>query len=266
MKSVMYEFMRETAAEAHAELQARRGPGLQVEFKADASLVTEADLASERVILERIRRHFPKDKIYAEESGLSSTDRTPGSHIWVVDPLDGTTNYANGYPFYCISIGRGRFRADGTIEMVSAGIHDSSRDRFYYAALGEGATVDGRPLRVAPARPFPKCFLVTGFYYHQGHALKVEVQRFGRVAEQCQSVRRDGAAALDLAMVAEGVFDAFWETGLKPWDVAAGSLIVAEAGGQVRNYAGFGTKPYDIEAEGLIAGSPSAAEGIARLL
>lgn len=262
----MYEFLRETSTEANAELTKRRGPNLRFEFKSDSSLVTEADLASERVILDRIRRHFPEDKIISEEAGLSSTDRSAGSYIWVVDPLDGTTNYANGYPFYCISIGRGRFRQDGTIEMVHGGIMDGARQRFYYAGLGEGAFVDGKRLKVAPARDFEKCFLVTGFYYHKGHALEVEVQRFAKVADRCQSIRRDGAAALDLAMVAEGIYDAFWETGLKPWDVAAGSLLVSEAQGQVRNYKNFGTKPYDIEAEGLIAGSEAAAESIAGLL
>ena len=150
--------------------------------------------------------------------------------------------------------------------MTAAAIFDGSRRRFYYAGLGEGAYVDGRPLKVAPQREFPKCFLVTGFYYHKGRALEFEVQRFHRVAEQCQSIRRDGAAALDLALVAEGIYDAFWETGLKPWDVAAGSLLVSEAGGAVRNYQEIGGKPYDIEGEGVIAGSPAAVQTLAKLL
>lgn len=262
----MYEFLREMMAEAGAELQSRQGKGLQIEVKADSSLVTEADLASERVLIERIQQVYPEDKILSEEAGLSSVDRTPGTYIWVIDPLDGTTNYANGYPFYCVSVGRGRFRLDGSIEMVSGAVLDPSRDRFYYAGLGEGAFVDGRPLRVAPARDFPRCFLVTGFYYLRGAGLDVEIERFARVAQQCQSIRRDGAAALDLAMVAEGIYDAFWETGLKPWDVAAGTLLVSEARGTVRNYEEKSEKPYDIEGIGVIAGSQTATATIAGLL
>lgn len=262
----MYEFMKATARAAGAELGRRRASGFKTYDKPDSSLVTEADLAAEAVILDRIRQTFPRDTIFSEESGLSAEARTPGDYIWVVDPLDGTTNYANGYPFYCVSIGRGRFRQDGSIEVVSAAVLDAARDRLYYAGLGEGAYVEGKRLAVAPARDLARCFLVTGFYYHKGKALQVEVDRFGRVAAQCQSIRRDGAAALDLAMVAEGIFDAFWETGLKAWDVAAGSLLVTEAGGVVRNYADTGSKPYDLEGVGLIAGTTGTVSAIAGLL
>lgn len=266
VNSGMCEFLRETAAAANAELKSRQGPSLRVNIKPDASLVTEADVASERVILDRIRRRFPQDKILSEEAGLSARGRPAGSYIWIVDPLDGTTNFANGFPFYSISIGRGRFRADGSIEMVTGAILDCSRERFYYAGLGEGAYVDGRPISVAAKRDFKQTFLVTGFYYFKGQALEVEIQRFARVADRCHSIRRDGSAALDLAFVSEGIYDGFWETGLKPWDVAAGSLLVTEAKGQVGNYQDFGTKPFNIEAETLVAGSPSAAETIAGLL
>jgi myo-inositol-1(or 4)-monophosphatase len=266
INSVMYEFLAETLARAGQELSTRRGTKLDVRFKADASLVTEADLASEKVIIERIQRHFPDDLIYSEEAGLSAAGRPEGGHIWVVDPLDGTTNYANGYPFYCVSIGRGRFRRDGTIEILSCGILDGARDRVYYAGLGEGAYLDGKPIQVAAARDLAKCFLVTGFYYMKGDDLEREITRFARVAQSCQSIRRDGAAALDLAFVAEGIYDAFWEVGLQPWDVAAGTLLVAEAGGRVRNYDANAPGPYDIEGVGVVAGSPSAVSQVASLL
>ncbi len=252
-----------------------RGAGLAISEKPDTSLVTAADLASERLILDRIRRQYPADQIYSEEAGLSSPDRQAGTHIWIVDPLDGTTNFANGYPFYCVSIGRGRFRADGSVEMVAGAVLDAARDRLYYAELGKGAAVDGQPLRIAAPRDFAKCFLVTGFYYWKDESLKHEIDRFARIASRCQSIRRDGAAALDLALVAEGVFDAFWEVGLQPWDVAAGSLLVSEAGGQVANYpprsplgkgATSGGGVYSIEGVGTVAGAPRAVATILSML
>ncbi len=261
---VMYEFLGETLEGAGRALDAHRGT-TEITMKADTSIVTAADLASEKVIIDRIHRYFPDDLIYSEEAGLSSKSRAPGSYIWVIDPLDGTTNFANGYPFYCVSIGRGRFRDDGIIEVMSSGILDATRKRFYYAGRSEGAYVDGKPIRVAMPRELAKSFLVTGFYYMKGDDLAAEIERFSRVAQACQSVRRDGAAALDLAFVAEGVYDAFWEVGLQPWDVAAGSLLVSEAGGAVCNYL-QGTNSYDIEGTGVIAGSRSAVPAIENLI
>jgi myo-inositol-1(or 4)-monophosphatase len=249
---------------AGAELTKRFRTELRTQTKPDASLVTDADLASERVILAALRREFPRDTIYSEESGLSAQARPTGGAIWLVDPLDGTTNFANGYPFYCVSIGRGRFRADGTIEMTHGGVLDVPRRRVYLATRGGGATVDGQRLRVTQERPMARAFLVTGFYYDQGTALQQAVSRFGRVASACQAIRRDGAAALDLALVAEGVFDAFWESGLKPWDVAAGSLLVEEAGGTVRTYED--ETRYDVEAPSIISGAPKVVSEIAALL
>jgi myo-inositol-1(or 4)-monophosphatase len=237
--------------------------------KPDSSFVTDADLASERVILERIRATYPGDLVLSEEAGMSAGDRTPGRHIWVVDPLDGTTNFANAYPFYCISICRGRFRDDGTIDPVAGVVLDVPRNRLYAAERGHGAWLDGKRLRVATVRPLPDCFLMTGFYYQRGDRLQTEIGRFARVAAQCKSVRRDGAAALDLALVAEGVCDAFWENDLKAWDVAAGVLLVEEAGGVVRNYANptnGAQKPFDIEGAGLVAGNAPTVAAIAALL
>ncbi len=266
ISSEIYHFLSETMGLAAKELESRRGSTLQISLKPDTSLVTAADLASEKVIIDRIKRQFPGDDIYSEEAGRSSAAATPGTFVWVIDPLDGTTNYANGYPFYCISIGRGRFRADSSIEMLHGAVFDAPRQRFFYAGLGEGAYVDGRPIRVAASRPFSQCFLVAGFYYMQGKSLQTEIERFAKVSTHCQSIRRDGAAALDLAMVAEGVYDAFWEAGLQPWDVAAGSLLVAEAGGAVGNYVPPDGKPYDIQGAGIIAGSPMATQSIIQLL
>ena len=263
LNSKTYNFLAETMALASNELSKHRGEALKVSVKPDSSIVTEADLASEKVIIDRIRRHYPDDHIYSEEAGRSSQLRTSGSYIWIIDPLDGTTNYANGYPYYCISIGRGQFGPDGKIQMLHGSVFDAVRQRHYYAGLGEGAYVDDKRIHVAPPRELKQSFLVTGFYYMQGKDLRREIERFARIAEQCQSVRRDGAAALDLALVAEGVFDAFWEMGLQPWDVAAGSLLVSEAGGHNRNYGVKPDQSYDLEAAGIISGSPGVVASIA---
>jgi myo-inositol-1(or 4)-monophosphatase len=258
--------MESLLKDAGHELSQRVGGRLGFQVKSDTSIVTEADLASEKAIISKIRSHYPDDVIYSEEAGLSHSYRIPGDFIWIIDPLDGTTNFANGYPFYCVSIGRGRFNTNGAIEVIEAGILDGARSRMYYAKKGQGAYVDRKPIRVAQPRDFNKNFLVTGFYYMQGPELLRQIERFARVAEKCQTVRRDGAAALDLALVAEGIFDAFWETGLQPWDVAAGSLLVTEAGGQVRNYFGQTESHYDIESPGIIAGVRETVETIRGLL
>ena len=261
-----YRFMEGVLLDAGRELSRRVGNRLGFQVKSDTSIVTEADLASEAAIISKIKAHFPNDIIYSEEAGLSHTHRVPGEFIWIIDPLDGTTNFANGYPFYCVSIGRGQFTVSGTIEVVEAGILDGARSRIYYARKGHGAYVDRKPIKVAQPRDFSKNFLVTGFYYMQGPELLSQIERFARVAEKCQTVRRDGAAALDLALVAEGIFDAFWETGLQPWDVAAGSLLVSEAGGHVRNYGARDNQVYNIESPGIIAGVKETVQTIAGLL
>jgi myo-inositol-1(or 4)-monophosphatase len=265
-ESESYRFFYATLSAAANELQSRVGKPFEIKTKPDTSLVTAADLASEKVILAKLAESFPYDTVLAEESGLSRVERAPGDYIWVIDPLDGTTNFANGYPFYCVSVGRGRFREDGSIEMVAGGVWDAPRGRFYYAELGKGAYVDGRRISVAPNREFSRAFLVTGFYYNQGEQLQEQIHRFGRIASRCQTIRRDGAAALDMALVAEGVYDAFWELGLQPWDVAAGSLLVKEAGGVVRNYPDDRGSYYSIEGIGVIAGSESVAKEIEALI
>ena len=260
------DFLLETLVLADQELVQRAGTAIAIQSKPDASLVTEADLASEQVIIERIQKHYPDDLIYSEEAGLSSREKTPGQHIWIIDPLDGTTNFANNYPFYCISVARGVLHQQHQIEVLLGGVRDTPRRRTFYGIRGGGAFCDGKPLRVRPNRPFEQCFLVTGFYYQRDEELQQQVQRFSRIVQRCQSIRRDGAAALDLAYVAAGVYDAFWEVGLQPWDVAAGSLLVQEAGGLVANYPGHQGPAYDIEALGCMAGSASTVDQLAGLL
>ena len=275
-------FIGETLDMSGSELLGRFGSANNVRMKKDRSLVTDADLASEKVILDRISNYFPADAIISEESGFLRVSRTPGQKVWIVDPLDGTTNFANGFPFFSISIGYGEFQGDGTIKIFAGGIGDPIHSKKYLALAGQGATCNGKKLAVQPSRPFGSCFLVTGFYYTIGKDLDREIERFRKVAQKCQSIRRDGSAALDLALVAEGVYDCFWERGLAIWDVAAGSLIVKEAGGTVTNYpkssgdaskanfaslAADGLKlSYNIEGEGIVAGSASIVPEILTLL
>jgi myo-inositol-1(or 4)-monophosphatase len=275
-------FIGETLDMSGSELLGRFGSANNVRMKKDRSLVTDADLASEKVILDRISNYFPADAIISEESGFLRVSRTPGQKVWIVDPLDGTTNFANGFPFFSISIGYGEFQSDGTIKIFAGGIGDPIHSKKYLALAGQGATCNGKKLAVQPSRPFGSCFLVTGFYYTIGKDLDREIERFRKVAQKCQSIRRDGSAALDLALVAEGVYDCFWERGLAIWDVAAGSLIVKETGGTVANYpkssgdAGKANSAslaadalklsYNIEGEGIVAGSASIVPEILTLL
>lgn len=259
------QFLNEIIKLAGERLMSFFGTNLKVDTKSDASLVTEADLASEKVLIEGISKKYPNDIICSEESGLSSADRTPGRHIWILDPLDGTTNFAHNYPYFCVSAGRGRFMEDGSIEMVLGGIEDPVRKKTYTAKRGHGAFVNGQRMRVRNDRPLREGFLVTGFYYATGEKLRSEVERFHRVAEVCASIRRDGAAALDLALVAEGTFDAFWEYGLKPWDVAAGSVLISEAGGVVINYREPIGGEFNVERDGVISGTPQVVKELLSL-
>jgi myo-inositol-1(or 4)-monophosphatase len=259
-------FLHELSCRAGAELTRRFGSDVRVRQKSDKTLVTDADLASEKVILDTLQQKKPKDKVYSEEAGLSSEDRTPGTSIWIVDPLDGTTNFANNYPFFCVSIGRGEFDQSGRIRLMSGAVHDPIRGRTYVTERGRGAWVNEKPIRVCPDRPPQDAFLVTGFAYHRGDNLRKDIEFFLAVAQTCQSIRRDGAAALDLALVAEGVYDGYWETGLRPWDLAAGALLVEEAGGIIRNFNNPAGARYDLEQGDIICGTPSVVQLISGLI
>lgn len=274
------QFIGETLDLAGTELLRRFGGANNVRMKKDTSLVTDADLASEKIVLDRISKFFPDDAIVSEESGYKNVSRSPGQRVWIVDPLDGTTNFANQFPFFCVSIGYGEFQQEGTVKILAGGVGDPIHQKKYLALDGGGATCNGSKMQVQAERPFPQCFLVTGFYYTVGADLDREIERYRRVAQRCQSIRRDGSAALDLALVANGVYDGFWERGLAPWDVAAGSLLVQEAGGLVINYpksqgisassaslAGSSSAlSYQIEGEGIIAGTRTFVSEVSGLM
>lgn len=269
-------FLSETLSQSSLELLKRFGGQNNVRAKKDTSLVTDADLASEKVILDRIGKYFPDDAIISEETGQKNVRRSAGQKVWIIDPLDGTTNFANGFPFFGVSIGYGEFNSDGKVQMLAGGISDPVHSHEFLAISGKGAWKNNVPMSVKTDRPFEQTFLVTGFYYTMGTDLDREVERFRRVAQKCQSIRRDGSAALDLALVASGVYDGFWERGLAIWDVAAGSLLVREAGGLVINYPGVGPTSassasfdpasvalsYDIEGDGIIAGTKTVVSEV----
>jgi len=225
-------FAVQTARDAGSILVDRLGRALQVSNKGDIDLVTEADLASEKLIIERIKSHYPRHAILAEESGASEFVAGTGEWKWIIDPLDGTTNYAHGYPCFCVSIG---LEHAGTLEI--AAIYDPMRDEMFAAERGQGATLNGRRMRVSEVDDLNSAMLCTGFPYNVRERPNFE-RDFANFTMEAQAVRRDGSAAIDLAYVACGRFDGFWEDGLNAWDVAAGVLLIEEAGGMVTNFEG----------------------------
>lgn len=212
-----------------------------IRFKGEIDLVTEMDLASEASILEAIRRRFPEHAILAEESGRQDTD---SRYRWVVDPLDGTTNYAHGLPIFCVSLG---LEKDG--EPYLGVIYAPALGELYEAETGQGAYLNGRRLKVSDATALNRALLVTGFPYDVQDK-STNVADFGRFLHQARAVRRLGSAAIDLAWVAAGRFDGFWEPRLGAWDMCAGTVLVREAGGTVTAYDG---SPFSIHNKEILA-------------
>lgn len=220
--------------------------GFRVDKKGTIDLVTEVDLACERMCRTVLAERFPDHDILAEELGATAgASRQPSRYRWVFDPLDGTTNYAHGLPIYCASLG---LEVDGRREVGA--IYDPSRQELFTAERGQGAFLNGRRLQVSDTSALLDALLVTGFPYDMHTHGGDIVELFGRFLGTARAVRRLGSAALDLCYVAAGRFDAFWEQQLKPWDLAAGALVVEEAGGQV---TGMDGGPFDAAAGHLIA-------------
>jgi myo-inositol-1(or 4)-monophosphatase len=213
------------------------GSDVRVDKKGTIDLVTEVDFTVERMFRALIVERFPDHRVLAEELG-GNVALTPG-HCWVFDPIDGTTNYAHGIPIFCASLA---LEIDGIAEV--AAVFDPTRRELFTAQRGGGAFLNDRPLRVSTAASLVDAVLVTGFPYDVHGRVDEIVGLFGKFVGRARAVRRLGSAAIDLCYVAAGRMDGFWESDLKPWDVAAGALIVTEAGGRVTSLDGslFGSR------------------------
>jgi myo-inositol-1(or 4)-monophosphatase len=226
------------AREAGARLRDFFSQGVATEYKGDVDLVTVADRTAEALIRERLAAAFPEHGIYGEEG---TRDRLQGEFRWYVDPLDGTTNFAHGFPHFCVSLGLEQRPAslspeqDGTL--VAAVIYDPLRDELYAAERGRGALFNGKPMRVSRNPELAVALVATGFPSRKRHH-SPNVHFYQEFTLRSHGVRRAGSAALDLAYVAAGRLDAFWEFNLNPWDTAAGILLVEEAGGQATGFSG----------------------------
>lgn len=220
---------------------------LTVSAKSHNDFVTEVDQAAEEVIIDTILAAYPSHGILAEESGQSRGNKT-SEFVWIIDPLDGTTNFIHGFPVYAVSIAltwRG--------QVQQAVVYDPSRNDLFYASRGKGAYMNDRRLRVSKRTRMLDSLIGTGFPFRKGDNFQRYLKMFEEVMVQCAGVRRPGAAALDLCYVAAGFYDGFFETGLSPWDIAAGSLMITEAGGLVGNFTGEADFLFQRE---VVAGNP----------
>jgi len=229
----------DAARQAGAILSDYAKNGFRVEHKDALNLVTDADTHSEQTIVDAIGRTFPDHEILAEERGQAGSK---SSFKWIIDPLDGTTNFAHGFPAYAVSIGveyQGR--------CILGVVFDPTRQELFVGELGQGATLNGKPIHVSRTPKLDGALLVTGFAYDIRVSKQNNLNHFANFALRAQGMRRMGAAAIDLCYVACGRFDGFWELKLNPWDTAAGSLMVTESGGQMSDFKGGPFSIYGLE-------------------
>lgn len=247
MENALLHAASDIALEAGAILRSYWGKLNQVRQKEYYwDLVTEADLASEAYILEQLKSRFPHHEVLSEEAGL--TEVASSRYRWLIDPLDGTTNFTHQYPMVSVSIG---LLIDDVPSV--AVVYNPIFGELFQAARGAGATLNGAPIQVSTVIELEKALLATGFAYDRKTASENNYREFCYMTDQCQGVRRGGSAALDLAYVAAGRLDGYWERGLKPWDMAAGILLVLEAGGTVTSYE---NTPIDISSGRILASNP----------
>lgn len=240
----------EIAREAGAKLREFLAQGVETEYKGDVDLVTVADRTSEKLIRARLSEVFPEHGIFGEEG---TRDRLESEYRWYIDPLDGTTNFAHGFPQFCVSMGL-EHRPAGTApdrdgKLVAAVIYDPLRNELFVAERGRGASLNGKPMHASPTPELAEALLATGFPSRKRHD-SPNVHFYQEFTLRSHGVRRAGSAALDLAYVAAGRLDAFWEFNLNPWDTAAGILLVEEAGGRVTDFAGH---PYKLDSREVLA-------------
>ncbi|HZP23366.1 MAG TPA: inositol monophosphatase family protein [Terriglobales bacterium] len=230
------------AREAGTLLMGHFASHVTIEYKGEVDLVTVADRSSEELIVGRLRERWPEHGIVAEEGTRSEIG---ADYRWYVDPLDGTTNFAHGYPVFCISIALARH--DGQLEVGV--LYDPTRDEMFSAERGAGANLNGKPMRVSKMPRLAECLLGTGFPSHKRHK-NPNIHFYHQLTLRSHGVRRAGSAALDLACVACGRYDGFWEFNLNPWDTSAGVLLVQEAGGRVTRFDG---SPFRLDSREVLA-------------
>jgi len=226
------------AREAGALLREYYHRGVTAEYKGDVDLVTEADRASEKLIVARLKEQLPEHGVYGEEGSRQGLD---SEFRWYIDPLDGTTNFAHGFPAFCVVLGceqrKPGLKADEDGVMVAGVVYDPLRDEMFSAAKGQGATLNGKPIHVSKVKKLQESLVATGFPSQKRH-LSPNVHFYQEFTLRSHGVRRAGSAALDLAYVACGRLEAFWEIKLNPWDTSAGYLLVEEAGGKITHFDG----------------------------
>ena len=220
---------------------------LTISSKAPNDFVTEVDKAAENAIIDVLLQAYPGHGILAEESG-SERGARDSDYVWIIDPLDGTTNFIHGFPVYAVSIALA-FKG----QVQQAVVYDPSRNDLFFASKGRGAFLNDKRLRVSKRIRMNEALIGTGFPFRKGDNFKRYVKMFEAVMQNCAGLRRPGAAALDLCYVAAGYYDGFFETGLHPWDIAAGSLMITEAGGLIGNFTGEADFLYQRE---VVAGNP----------
>lgn len=231
--------LKQLVLTAGARLRSRLGKAHQVRFKSAVDLVTEMDREAEDLFVRALKRHFPEHELVSEElveasgRGFPSRPAPAGRVRWIVDPLDGTTNYAHGFPHFAVSAG---VEWDGRPRLGA--VYHPMLDELFFGRLGRGAWRNGRPIRVSRTASLGRALLATGFPYDLAISTRNNFIEFQHLSRHCQAVRRAGSASLDLCDVACGRFDGFWEYKLKPWDVAAAAVMITEAGGRLTDLAG----------------------------
>ncbi len=261
-----FETLEEALRTAGGILTEYRGRIRKIEYKSEINLVTDADHAAEKAILSIIRGRFPGHSILAEESGALAESGASGATgakdaakwRWVIDPLDGTTNYAHGLAIFSVSIALQRNETT-----VAGGVFAPALGEIFLARRGGGATMNGAPIRVSDVASLERALVVSGFPYDRRERVEYYMEIFGRVLARTQGVIRWGSAAIDLCMVACGRLEAFWEQNLHPWDTAAGELIVCEAGGRVTRFDG---SPYSIFDKQILATNGRVHEAMQALM
>jgi len=234
-------FAKQTALEAGKILLRGANKPHTINRKSDVDLVTEMDIKSEKLIYRAIRKAFPSHSILAEEG---SSEDTGSDFRWIVDPLDGTTNYAHYFPVWCVSIA-----LEQSGDIIAGVVYNPNLDEMFYASRGKGAFRNRKRIHVSEKSRLSDAFLATGFPYDIRESDVDNLDNFARFYKTARAVRRDGSAAMDLAYTAAGIFDGFWELKLSPWDTAAGKLLVLEAGGKISDFSG---NPFDINGKEIV--------------